>query len=134
MIKANLPKRGQDAWGSGAFGASRGTRKHKGIDYCCYPDTEITSHVTGVVTKLGYPYSDDLSFRYVEITTVNKLRHRFFYVEPTVEKADLISKGQVIGIAQNISSRYRDPGRPAMTNHVHYEILEQDGTPIDPEE
>jgi hypothetical protein len=133
MIKATLPKRGQDAWGSGAFGASRGTRIHKGIDYCCYPDTVITSHILGVVTKLGYPYSDDLRFRYVEVTTPDKCRHRWFYVSPEVVKGDVITVGQPIGVSQDIAGRYRDPKRPPMTNHVHFEILDTDGTPIDPE-
>ena len=134
MISATLPKRGVDAWGDGAFGASRGHRKHKGIDYACYPGTEIRCDKVGVVSKLGYPYSDDLAYRYVEVTTTNRLRHRYFYVEPRVKVGDLIRKGQVIGESQDISSRYRDPGKPPMINHVHYEVLEQDGTPVDPED
>lgn len=133
MIKAILPKRGTDAWGSGHFGASRGTRSHKGIDYACYPDTVITSHVTGTVTKLGYPYSDDLSFRYVEVTDEHKLRHRWFYTEPCVKLGTSILIGDHIGQAQDIGSRYRDPSKAAMINHVHYEILDESNSPIDPE-
>lgn len=134
MIRATLPKRGQDAWGSGAFGASRGTRSHKGIDYCCYPDTAIESPVDGTVTKLGYPYSDDLSFRYVEVTDSNKYRHRLFYVAPLVVKGEEIIAGKIVGTAQDIAGRYRDESKPAMTNHVHYEILDTDKTPVNPEE
>jgi hypothetical protein len=133
MIKAILPQRHNDAWGSGAFGASRGTRIHKGIDWCCYPDTVIQSHVTGTVTKLGYPYSDDMSFRYVEITDATKLRHRFFYVKPSVEVGDDISPGDQIGWSQDIAGRYSDPGKGPMTGHVHLEVLAPDGTPINPE-
>lgn len=134
MLSATLPKRGTDEWGSGAFGASRGSRTHKGIDYACYPDTEICSPVDGIVTKLGYPYGDDLSFRYVEITDKNELRHRLFYVLPNVPHETRVKKGAGIGVSQDISGRYRDPGKPAMTNHVHLEVLDIDGTPLNPEE
>ncbi len=133
MITATLPERKQDAYGSGAFGASRGTRVHKGIDYCCYPGSVIHSPVAGVCTKLGFPYSDDLMFRYVEVTTTDKLRHRFFYISPEVVKGDVIVVGQPIGISQDIAGRYRDPGKPSMTGHCHYEILDTDGNPINPE-
>jgi len=134
MVKAILPQRHQDSWGSGAFGASRGTRVHKGIDYCCYPGTVIQAGVAGTVSKLGYPYGDDLSFRYVEITTPDQLRHRYFYVEPLVKSGDAITEGMPIGTAQDIAGRYRDPAKAPMTGHVHFEILQPDGTPINPGE
>lgn len=132
MIESVLPKRGVDDWGDGAFGASRGGRTHKGIDYACYPQTVICSGVSGDVTKLGYPYGDDLSFRYVEITDDDGKRHRYFYVEPSVEVGEPVRPGEVIGLAQNIAGRYNEPGR-IMKNHVHLEILDSGGNPLDPE-
>jgi murein DD-endopeptidase MepM/ murein hydrolase activator NlpD len=134
MITAILPKRVNDPWGSGEFGASRGSRTHKGIDYACYPGTEITSPVDGVVTKLGYPYGDDLKFRYVEVMSDDGMRHRMFYCEPGVTHGDEIKAGQVVGTSQDISSRYRDESKPPMINHVHYEILDEAGDPINPED
>ncbi len=133
MIKATLPERQQDAWGSGAFGASRGTRIHKGIDYCCYPGTMIQSPVDGKVTKLGYPYSDDMDFRYVEVTA-NQLRHRIFYVEPSVSVGDEVKAGDIVGVSQDIAGRYRDPAKSPMTGHVHFEILDANDKAIDPEQ
>ena len=132
LIESILPKRDTDEWGSGAFGASRGKRTHKGIDYACYPDTVILSPVGGVVTKLGYPYGDDLSFRYVEITDDQGLKHRLFYVEPGCEPGDEIESGDIIGTAQDIAGRYSKPDK-VMKNHIHYEILEND-EPINPDE
>jgi hypothetical protein len=134
MIKAILPQRHNDAWGCGDFGAPRGSHTHRGVDYCCYPDTAIQSHVTGKVTKLGYPYSDDYSFRYVEVTDDANLRHRFFYVKPGVEVGDEITEGMTLGWSQDISGRYRDPKKAPMLNHCHYEVLSVDGLPINPEE
>lgn len=133
MITATLPPRGTDAWGSGEFGASRGSRSHKGIDYACFPETIIHTPVTGTVTKLGYPYGDDLSFRYVEVTTRDKNRHRLFYTSPEVSVGELVSRGDIVGTAQDIAGKYHRDDREPMTNHIHYEILAPDGTPINPE-
>lgn len=126
MIRAILPKRGTDDWGSGAFGASRGSRVHKGIDYECPAGAEVLSPVSGKVTKLGYPYADDLSYRYVQIS--NTYDHRLFYVEPSVEVGQWVNENTPIGICQNLQARYDKK----MKNHVHYEVLKGD-TPIDPE-
>ena len=64
------PIRENDKFGSGYFGASRdgGKRQHKGVDYAVYPGSLVYAHVGGTVTKLGFPYGDDLGFRYVQIT------------------------------------------------------------------
>ena len=127
---AALPQRGTDPMGSGHYGASRGSRTHNGVDYACYPETEIASPTFGTVTKLGYPYGDDLSYRYVEITDQFDKRHRVFYVEPSVQVGSLVHIGDVIGTAQDIEARYSGRG---MKNHVHYEIKLEDGSFIDPE-
>ncbi len=122
MLLAKLPKRGTDAWGSGEFGASRGSRTHNGIDYACYPETPVYSLTDGLVTKLGYPYGDDLSFRYVEVESKG-LKHRYFYVEPSVKVGDVVNRLDLLGYAQDIAGRYDKPGK-IMKNHVHYEIKE----------
>lgn len=127
-------KRGIDDWGDGSFGASRGSRKHIGIDFAAEPGQIVVSHVSGVVTKLGYPYASDLSYRYVEVTDDNMLKHRFFYVEPTIQLGeDVIAGETVIGVVQDISSKYRRSDRKPMTNHVHYEVKTQTGKVLDPD-
>ncbi len=132
MILAILPKRGTDDWGSGEFGASRGSRLHNGRDYACYEFTVICSLTDGIVTKLGYPYGDDLSYRYVEITDNEGFRHRYFYVSPSVEVGEQCRRGDMIGLSQNISKRYNDPKKGPMKNHMHYEIM-NGSRYIDPE-
>lgn len=128
-MKARLPHRGIDAWGSGEFGASRGNRKHNGIDYACYPGTAIYSPVDGTITKHGYPYGDDLTYRYIEVTDKLHRRHRVFYVSPLIEVGRRVSLGEVLGTAQNIAGRYDD----RMKNHIHYEI-KHNGKYLDPEQ
>lgn len=124
-----LPHRPADSYGEGHFGASRGSRTHTGQDFACYPGTKITAPVDGIVTKLGYPYADDLSYRYVEVTDSDGLRHRLFYVEPGVSVDDAVLEGvTILGCAQDICARYPN----GMTGHVHYEIKTTGGSFINP--
>ncbi len=79
-LKVICPKRTPDAFGSGDFGASRdgGARTHNGQDYSAVPGSTVLSPVAGKVMKLGYPYGDDLSYRYVEIKDGENRRWRLF--------------------------------------------------------
>lgn len=120
-----------DAAGDGHFGAKRGRRTHKGVDYVCKPGEFVYSPVSGVVSKLGYPYADNLRWRYVEIKDDDKNRHRLFYCRPAVVKSQIVSKGEVVAEADDVTERYPDQG---MTAHVHYEIITAFGEYIDPEE
>ncbi len=111
-----IPKlRGTDAHGSGAYGAPRGERTHNGHDYAVKPGSMIYSPFKGIVTKLGYPYSWDLSFRYVEIERLNKDRIRYLYVFPAVGKRKLIAHGDPIGTVQRLPYE-------GITQHVHVEV------------
>jgi murein DD-endopeptidase MepM/ murein hydrolase activator NlpD len=133
-MKVNdLVPRNSDGWGQGHFQAPRGTRYHKGVDLMCYAGSPIHSHVSGKVTKHGYCYNDDLSYRYVEVTAKGGMRHRFFYVSPIAEVGDQVIEGDLLGTCQDIQARYKDrkPDR-YMVNHVHYEVLMPDGTPMKP--
>lgn len=117
MIKLTAPFRGSDAFGSGEFLASRGTRKHQGMDYLAFAGSKVHSLKSGKVTKLGYPYADDLNYRYVEVTDEFGYRLRYYYVSPLVELGDSVNCGDIIGEVQNLDSRYK-----GIPNHVHFEI------------
>ena len=123
-----IPPVRNDSQGAGHFGAPRGNRTHNGIDYECPPESAVLSPIMGAVTKLGYPYGDDLSWRYVEVS-VDGERHRVFYVEPLVEVGDWVNRDTVIGKAQDLAQRY-----PGMTPHIHYEIKLSDDTYRNPDE
>lgn len=129
MIKIVPPLRKYDKWGGGHFGAPRGGSTHRGIDIECPVGSMVLSPVIGLVTKFGYCYSDDLSFRYVQITNNDDLRFRFFYVNPLGNLAinDKIKIGDVLGYTQDLGERYKD-----ITPHVHFEIKNQDGEYLDP--
>ncbi|RLA60150.1 MAG: M23 family peptidase [Epsilonproteobacteria bacterium] len=122
-----------DKAGSGEFGSSRdgGSRTHSGVDFISKPESQVLTPVSGKITKLGYPYADDLSYRYVQITDEEGNKHRMFYVQPGKELAigQQVFQYDPIGIAQDVSRRYPDRG---MTPHVHYEIKDKLGKFIDP--
>ena len=134
MIQAitNLPERGYDDWGSGEFGAKRGGKAHKGIDFRVEPGMLILSPVAGQVTKLGYCYKSDLYWRYVQITSSDGLDHRVFYIKPLVSLNEPVTVQTVIGEAQNIASRYTTR-ESFMRNHLHYEVKTKGGKYIHPE-
>lgn len=135
MIKAILPPRGTDRWGSGDYGAPRRGRPHNGIDYACHPGAQILAVKAGTVTKIGYPYSSGIGaagtekpFRYVEVRDIAGFSARYFYVSPTVLPGDTVTEGQVIGTVQHLTARYA-----GITNHVHLEILDPNSEYINPE-
>ena len=134
MLLTIPPIRASDNWGDGHYGASRGMRrKHKGIDYACYPGTTIKSIKYGQVTKLGFPYDDDEDgdgkpdFDYVEITDPAGNRARYFYVKPCVAAGDMIQSGQDIGVTQELGKKYK-----GITEHLHLEVIGHDGKHFDP--
>lgn len=95
-----------------------------GVDYVAEPGWLAVTPVSGVVTRMGYPYRDDLSYRYVEITDAQGLRHRLFYVKPLpgLNIGARVDIHDPVGVVQDIAARY-----PEITPHIHYEIKKQDG-------
>lgn len=117
-----------DKYGSGWYRAPRGTRTHNGIDLVAMSGSGVVCPVEGTVTKLGYCYADDLSYRYVQITDDNHYDWRFFYVSPSVMVDELIPSGSVIGAVQDIGTRYS-----GITPHYHLEIKNPMGEFTNPE-
>lgn len=76
------------------------------------------------MTKLGYPYAHDLSFRYVQVTDANGKHCRYFYVSPTVEIGDEVVEGDMLGTCQELPYE-------GITQHYHFEIKHR-GSYLDP--
>lgn len=134
-VTAILPKRGQDSWGSGAFGASRGNRTHRGVDLACHPGTTIYAPVDGIITKIGFPYEGDWHYRYVQITDELQRDWRIFYIAPNLPINTKVRRDLTeLGVAQDIAGKYgrhrAHGGR--MKNHVHIEVRES-GVYLDPD-
>ena len=127
--------RGVDSQGSGAFGASRGARKHRGVDFVAKPGVQLLSPVNGFVSKYGFPYHDinKRKFRYVAIVDDAGDEHRFMYVSLPrgLTIGQRVEVGDLIGNVQNIAKLY-----DGMKNHVHYEIVRRSADKriyVDPE-
>jgi hypothetical protein len=122
--------REQDNWGSGAFGASRGNRKHKGVDAIVWSGNEVRAFRSGKVNRIGFPYSQSIPekahYRLIEIQHGDD-RHGYYYIDPCVSAGDEITAGQIIGTAQDIASAY-----PGITPHIHFQFRKPDGSYIDP--
>ena len=120
-----LGVRGDDAWGNGEFGASRGKRKHKGVDFICTPGQSIWFPFQfGFIERISRPY---VQGKYLGAqlygydggcTYVCKM---FYFIPRTMLIIDAVSlqRGMVIGKAQDISEKYKD-----MTPHIHLQVRE----------
>jgi murein DD-endopeptidase MepM/ murein hydrolase activator NlpD len=120
-------RRGRDRWGSGSFGASRGGRSHKGVDFVVAPGESVLSPIDGVVVRQLYPYGDDLRFTGLEIHGSGDwaaYRVKLFYVRKV--KLGKVKAGDPVGVAQDLEIKYR-----GMTNHIHVEVR-RNGTVVDP--
>ena len=119
--------RGCDNYGCGNPGARRdgGTRSHAGADYVATPGQDVVAVADGTVTKVGYPYGDDLSYRYIAIETTDGHVVRQLYVDPAngIAQGSTVSAGQSLGTYQQLGTRY-----PGITEHVHVDIWVDNGT------
>jgi murein DD-endopeptidase MepM/ murein hydrolase activator NlpD len=120
-----VPPIRNDRMGLGNFGARRGSRTHKGLDFSAEPGTVIYAVDDGEITKIGYCYGDDLKYRYVQITTHDGLDLRYFYttLQPLLSIGDQVLKGQALCVVQDISSKH-STDKKTMINHYHFEIKE----------
>lgn len=124
--------RPDDFHGSGQFGASRGHRTHKGVDYSVDEKDPILAPIYGRISRYPYPYAGDIHYKGIEIIGLEEhsaYKVKLFYVNPSIAIGTIVEPGTIIGYAQNISARYG----PAlsMNNHVHMEIY-KNGKIIDP--
>lgn len=129
-VTADNIRRGCDQnWGCGSFGADRGTRKHNGLDIKTQVGQQILSPISGKITRFPFPYGSDLSYTGIEIVNAD-FKVKIFYMKASVSANTTVTKGQVIGTAQNISAKYSS----TMTNHVHVEVYDiKSGALINPE-
>lgn len=140
--------RGQDAAGSGKYGASRGggTRSHLGIDLITPADRTITLYapISGKIT-FGAPYGKarlttsgwnvDQGFTIYGQggTEYEGYVVQAFYNVLNVKAGTIVNIGDPVAytIYDMYSAYSKTEGKNGMTNHVHYQVKYK-GKPIDP--
>lgn len=123
-----------DAQGQGHFGASRGSRKHNGRDITGNPGSYVCAPADGTVVRTGKPYGDGRHWDcYLLMNATDGVTWRLFYVRPLPGiVGSFVSRGQAIGILQDVSERYpANENQGAMLPHCHLERI-VNGVKVDP--
>jgi hypothetical protein len=120
IVPITNESREYDAWGSGAFAAPRGSKKHRGRDYKFEPGAPVKAPEAGRIVRIGYPYKAPSIYRLIELLNEDHtILWRFFYVDPIVMAVNKVYAGETIGYAQDITANYDE----RMDNHVHVECI-----------
>lgn len=130
--------RGSDRYGAGHYNAPRTShkngkiiqRKHKGVDFEGKHGQIVIAVCSGIIYRIGYPYADNLGYRYIGIKTPEGYTVRQMYVKPDGlhDVGTEVTVGDNIGILQSLEPRY-----PGITNHCHVDIKDADGNWVNPE-
>ncbi|XP_078363053.1 leukocyte cell-derived chemotaxin-2-like [Oculina patagonica] len=123
--------RGCDRQGCGGFGASRGSRSHRGIDVVCSTGSRVYSPFPATVIRRSNPYvNSNAAYNtgiYLQGTGAwSEYRVKMWYVTKGVGNGASLSAGSPIGYMTN-----RAANSPGMTNHVHVQ-LEKNGRVVNP--
>lgn len=117
----NPQKMRNDSAGLGHFGASRGSRRHRGVDLIVSKNQKIFAPFNGTITRKLQVYGSDPKYKGLEIQSEadKTIKVKVFYC---IVDNNLIGKkvqrGQVIATAQAINEKYST----AMKNHIHVEL------------
>lgn len=106
-----------DTAGDGSYGARRGSRKHRGLDFLCDPGQPIVCPIdNAIITRINYPYKDK---SYNGFTIENDdITIKLFYCKLTANVGEKVLATQKVAIAEDISKKWGDNMKP----HVHLEI------------
>lgn len=107
-----------DSEGDGHYGASRGIRRHNGVDYLCDQGQDIVAPHDMIIERESFPKENSpmtgIAWR------KGKSTGRLWYFRPIANLiGTAVGEGNVIGVAQSVSKDY---GLPKMDDHVHYRV------------
>lgn len=135
-VKPNRGVRQIDAAGDGRFGASRdgGTRLHLGLDLIAHPGDDIIAPCECEVTHIGLAYAGSYlgAIHLRGWSSWSAYTFKLLYVEPEVTVGEILVAGEIVGSSQSVADYYAAKGINGMTNHIHFEVHNAAGEPIDP--
>ncbi|XP_076877205.1 leukocyte cell-derived chemotaxin-2-like [Brachyhypopomus gauderio] len=113
-------KRGCDKkYGCGNYGASRGTRKHLGLDIICSDGATVYAPFDVTVTGKAVPYTKDNAINDGVSLTGGGLCFKLFYLKP-VKYSGTVKAGQKLGTLLPMQSVY-----PGITSHIHVQMCDK---------
>lgn len=129
-----LMVRGEDKYGSGAFGAARtkdgAPHPHYGLDLVTIPGQVIMLPAPLKCVRSAIPYADGIDadvLKGILLEAADGLQVKILYMAPDDKlMGGWWPRGKAIGVAQSLQNRY-----PGITNHVHFEVWVH-GERVDP--
>ncbi|XP_074069606.1 leukocyte cell-derived chemotaxin-2-like [Macrotis lagotis] len=116
--------RGCDIHGCGSYGASRGKRKHNGVDVTCPDGSVVYAPFNGKIIRQAKPYKKDNAINDGIQITGEGFCIKMFYVKATKYKGN-IKKGEKLGNLLPLQKVY-----PKITSHIHIQNCDlSDPTP-----
>ncbi|ROL51839.1 Leukocyte cell-derived chemotaxin-2 [Anabarilius grahami] len=113
-------KRGCDTkYGCGNYGASRGNRKHMGLDIVCADGDTVVAPFDVKLNGKAAPYIKNNAINDGINLSGEGLCFKLFYVKPDSYTGTL-KKGQKIGSLLPMQSVY-----PGITSHVHVQMCDK---------
>lgn len=111
-----------DSQGDGHFGASRGRRRHNGIDIIVLPGSAVYCPIEGFMKRIAHPYPGRRNKKWLGCVIEGTGLYRgyevkIFYMKPFLI-GEYVYPSDVIGKAQAISDKYSS----AMIDHLHVEV------------
>ncbi len=139
LIWPTRPNRGvrlRDAWGEGHFGASRGSRLHKGLDIVIEPmdlDSLVIAPCSLEITHIGQAYRDTTelhSIHFIGWNSFSSYKFKFLYVQPEhgMKAGSIYHQGMAMGLGENVAGYHakKDPKKydrvGPMINHIHFTV------------
>ncbi|XP_067312643.1 leukocyte cell-derived chemotaxin-2-like [Pseudorasbora parva] len=111
--------RGHDKWGDGYYGASRGGRKHMGLDIVCADGDTVYAPFDVKLDGKATPYKKNNAIN-DGINLIGKgLCFKLFYVKPD-RYSGTLKKGAKLGTLLPMQSVY-----PGITSHVHVQMRDK---------
>ena len=117
--------RGDDKYGTGAFGAPRSrdgaAHPHMGLDIVTVPGQPIILPAPLKCVRVAVPYPEGIDadvLKGILLEAMDGLQLKILYMDPIMKlMGGYWPRGTVIGHAQSLQNRY-----PGITNHCHFEV------------
>lgn len=114
------------------YGERRSYGPHEGIDIDGQIGDPIRAAGRGTVTRADTVDNSNAG-KWVEITHDDGKRTRYMHMDQVlVQDGQRVEAGQLIGTVGNTGSARPLPGASGDGSHLHYEIIGEDGSPINP--